>query len=1058
MAFAYFRTVTLDATLIPSDQTDFPICVVATDADLATVGNGGHVENSNGYDICFFSDSGLTTPLTWETELYVAATGQIVFWVKIPTASSSTDTVFYMAYGDPTITTFQSTATAVWDSNFKAVYHLGEASNPYLDSTSNNNDSSSGTYPTQVGAQIGEGQSFDDSVPNYIRFPAALSSGLQGTFCGWAKYSSSGPAADQYFLTITSRLWIYLLADGRAKADATFVSGIFSSASYKDDNWHFWTVRINAPGGSCVLWIDGAGVGGNGSSAAFNFPDFFPGNEDLGRNNVSGAGPSDAVFDEVRLSNSYRSNDWIVAEYNTQTTFPVLGAESPITSDQTIIPGAPIPSEEAWGEPVITGADLTIIPSMIGPAQTWPNPTVAGPITLAAPIPSAASWPAPIVKLQQRITLAAAIPSAAVWGSPRVAFVTLVSPAAPIPSAAVWPTPVITGGPQWINLATIPSPARWPVPTVDGGLLACRIYIGGVERTDILSYVEPTSITSQTIGRWRCEFGFEVANGVSGYSPEIGQSVLIVDHGYRAFAGCITEYRIERLMMTSYQIKYHCTAVDKSGLCDHRIVKGSSYPIGSDVVTVIIDIATNYLTGEGISLGTLPPVGALGTLGVPLPLNYVTVTNAFDQVANASGTVWWVDSYAQLHFDNLLNLPAAPIELTETSRNWQYLVVTPTTTDYYNVLYAVSNLNILPGSGAGSGGGSGNTETFTLTPGAPGVLSFPDGTIFGIQCSAAIGSIQSLTVNGSPATFQDAGAFAGTFTDWTWSGPASGNPSSLVTTSVVYPPAATLVIVYVPWLSTGSSLAQTNPPLTPPGRCGSGIYEGVIQVQNIADQPSLDAIAAAALERIGGIPVTASFQTTWPGLAPGQVITADIPLSAMVGQFLITGMSGAFVPPELDHGGSFWWTVECRNNLDPGNWIKWFERLIGRTANPLPVYSYERASWVLGAGSTLAGGVPAVNPYIVGNTGKVVDISIAAATPPTNQDLFIFVEADGSPVAQITMPGGSPANVSITYEIPPEVLTYVFQGQVLTLEVVYQITGVSPTRAANVTVQIRIAY
>jgi hypothetical protein len=124
-AAGYYRALTVDKTKVPSTQSNFPVLVSVTHATLKTVANGGHVANSHGYDIGFFADSAGTTPLKWELERYNAATGEVVAWVKIPSLSSSVDTVFYVFYGDAAISTDQSDPTAVWSNGFAAVYHLG---------------------------------------------------------------------------------------------------------------------------------------------------------------------------------------------------------------------------------------------------------------------------------------------------------------------------------------------------------------------------------------------------------------------------------------------------------------------------------------------------------------------------------------------------------------------------------------------------------------------------------------------------------------------------------------------------------------------------------------------------------------------------------------------------------------------------------------------------------------------------------------------------------------------------------------------------------------------
>ena len=120
------RSLTIDHTKVPSTQSNFTVLVSLTDPALKTVANGGHVANANGYDIGFYADSGGTTKLKWEVEKYDGTTGNLIAWVKIPSVSSSTDTVFYLMYGDSSINTDQSDPPNTWDSNFKGCVASGQ--------------------------------------------------------------------------------------------------------------------------------------------------------------------------------------------------------------------------------------------------------------------------------------------------------------------------------------------------------------------------------------------------------------------------------------------------------------------------------------------------------------------------------------------------------------------------------------------------------------------------------------------------------------------------------------------------------------------------------------------------------------------------------------------------------------------------------------------------------------------------------------------------------------------------------------------------------------------
>ena len=130
-----------------SDLSNFPVLVSLTNNDLRTVANGGLVENSNGYDIVFTSSNG-STLLSHQLESYNATTGELIAWVRFPTLSPTTDTEFYIHFGNSGISTDQSTVN-VWDSNYKMVLHLTGDTDDY---------SGEGTDATDSGTSDAAGQ------------------------------------------------------------------------------------------------------------------------------------------------------------------------------------------------------------------------------------------------------------------------------------------------------------------------------------------------------------------------------------------------------------------------------------------------------------------------------------------------------------------------------------------------------------------------------------------------------------------------------------------------------------------------------------------------------------------------------------------------------------------------------------------------------------------------------------------------------------------------------------------------------------------------------------
>ncbi len=121
-SFSYQRSITIAHGQVPNtDQTNFPVLMKGVYPYLATTSYGGHVQNANGYDIIFTSDSAGSNLLKWEMESYDPASGTVAIWVQVPTVSHTADTVFYMSYGSASVSTFQGNKNGTWSANYAAV-------------------------------------------------------------------------------------------------------------------------------------------------------------------------------------------------------------------------------------------------------------------------------------------------------------------------------------------------------------------------------------------------------------------------------------------------------------------------------------------------------------------------------------------------------------------------------------------------------------------------------------------------------------------------------------------------------------------------------------------------------------------------------------------------------------------------------------------------------------------------------------------------------------------------------------------------------------------------
>lgn len=336
MAFAYKRTITINHTQVSGDQINFPILFSQTDATFKTVGNGGHVQNVFGYDLCFFSDSGATTLLTWAVEAYDNTTGNFIAWVKIPALSSSLDTTIYLFYGDPTINSPQSTGSAVWDNNFKAVWHLQTLGGNvfYGDNTSNGINGTAHGTPTAVTGQIDGGATFNGSS-DYVDFTNnALLNVSAGdmTLQFWVKPTvivdgTNIMARGAFFVGGWIIQW-----DGGGTKKFNILSNQSFTVSTLDANTTLSTVVWNfvclVKSGTTWTWYYNGNTDGSGTLV-----DPVSSTEKLSlATYLSGATFMQGGFDEFRFSTSARSSGWILTDYNTQSTpgsFLTLGAEQP---------------------------------------------------------------------------------------------------------------------------------------------------------------------------------------------------------------------------------------------------------------------------------------------------------------------------------------------------------------------------------------------------------------------------------------------------------------------------------------------------------------------------------------------------------------------------------------------------------------------------------------------------------------------------------------------------------------------------------------------------------
>ena len=375
-------TVSLN-TVISSDLSNFPVLVSLTDSDFT------QVNNSDGTGFVFTASDG-TTQLFHEIEKFDSSTGELIAWVKFPTLPSSSTTDIYIYYKGDSISVDSSD---VWDSNYKAVFHLNQTAtgnvDEFTDVTGNDNDGTTGgtgrithqdsRETSQVSGQIGYGQQFAGST---VHSTSTIQGG--GDYI-WVDEVGSWPTGD-----VTIELWVGDVEDSpgtgtnyndmisycveNSNADGKwsnhlnlwqakkvkmkvrtdfFVSSATSVEGNNLDsftNWHHIMAVYNLAengSGASTLYVDGDLIQSSSESAAKTYSIVGGGSLAIGGDiDSSSSGKTlckrvnngfDGKMDEVRVSNTLRTADWAAASYQNQgdpSTYLSLGTQE--TQDEEI--------------------------------------------------------------------------------------------------------------------------------------------------------------------------------------------------------------------------------------------------------------------------------------------------------------------------------------------------------------------------------------------------------------------------------------------------------------------------------------------------------------------------------------------------------------------------------------------------------------------------------------------------------------------------------------------------------------------------------------------------
>ena len=322
----YRKKVTIDATKIDSNLSGFPVLVKLTSSnfDFSKARNDGH-------DIRFAQSNG-TVLLKYERERHDSTNYLAEYWVSVPFASSISNTEFYMYYGKSDASDGADPIN-VWDSNFKAVYHMADDTGEgILDSTAYNNDGTkkgSGEPNETTSGKIGKAQDFD-GTDDYIDVPDAdsIDPAAEMILEAWV-YPHGWNSKNQFILEkgvgsylTEAQYWMRVNSDNQTWRGDVHNTDKLAYAQYDEgsiittNQWHYVTVRASKAENFIKLYIDGVE---KASSTWSTYSKLSSSRElhigDPVKDDASYI-PLDGYIDEVRISDAERGAAWVKASYN----------------------------------------------------------------------------------------------------------------------------------------------------------------------------------------------------------------------------------------------------------------------------------------------------------------------------------------------------------------------------------------------------------------------------------------------------------------------------------------------------------------------------------------------------------------------------------------------------------------------------------------------------------------------------------------------------------------------------------------------------------------------
>ncbi len=272
------------------------------------------------YDDLRFIDSNDSTELDYEVEVWNES-GNSYVWVEVPQINSSSTTDYiYMYYGNSSTSTAGEDVSGTWSNSYAGVWHLNETTGSYADSSGNSNDSTTVSVTSRSNnGLIGPNAPDFDGTDDYITIDDDNTLDL-GTYTieawmnaddvdAWRSVTAKGVSGtfNWYFVFYAKDLFNRngYSTSGQARSSTNFD---------EDGSWNYLTTITDEGDSEIRLYKNGSEVdydhqtwGGNSDNNSNDMQ--------IGKNDSWGE-YFDGQLDEIRISSTERSDDWLAAQYD----------------------------------------------------------------------------------------------------------------------------------------------------------------------------------------------------------------------------------------------------------------------------------------------------------------------------------------------------------------------------------------------------------------------------------------------------------------------------------------------------------------------------------------------------------------------------------------------------------------------------------------------------------------------------------------------------------------------------------------------------------------------